>query len=446
MRHSCARRSLRITALGFGLMSAAACSLPEPDGTEAAIIEKSAGLQALAHAEGRRPESIVRNGLLLNPEVREAASKVSASADEVRVQRAAIFPSLGLSLGAGVGDAGNGAAEMDLTGRQLVLDFGDTKRAVTAADLDLQINYLTFQQAVDTAIYDVLESYDSVRKFVLLLGVRQSQLAAMRELHGLVSRQTQIGAAPSSDLLETRKRLQAAEFLVHDTELALAEARDRMTQLSGQGRGGSIPNLQVGSCSAGDKSNDLRKARLELAKAQVVLDRAERTRQPRVYLEPIARHKVGSSGVAVGMNVGVDSDLLQGGALTARANAARNNRDGANAAVGTARRNETLSESKLKREIAAADRKTAMIKRQINLLVETRDLYRSQYLDLGTREVSELLDNEEELYNRKAELIELEAELTTNRIECAIRNNSLRQTMKVDSASLYGYPLTPDAI
>ena len=88
--------------LALSLVVLAGCSLPEPDGTEAAIAAKAAGLPALAPAEGRTPQAISRNALLLSPTVRAAASRISESADEVRVQRAAIFPSLGLSIGGGV--------------------------------------------------------------------------------------------------------------------------------------------------------------------------------------------------------------------------------------------------------------------------------------------------------------------------------------------------------
>jgi adhesin transport system outer membrane protein len=389
---------------------------------------------------------VVRNGLILDPAVRSAASKVSASADEVRVQRAAIFPSLGLSLGAGVGKAGQDDTSIDLTGRQLILDFGDTKRAVTAADLDLQIDYISFQQAVDTAAFDVLEAYDSVRMYVLLLEVREKQFAAMRDLQTLVAERTDIGAASSSDILETRKRVQAAEFLVHDTQLLLAEARDRLARLSGQSRGGKIPALKIGTCSAAVESDELRIARLELAKAELNLVRANKARLPRAYIGPVVRHQTDENGLSVGLDVSVNSDLLQGGALSARANAARNNRNSADAGISAARRNVDLDVGKLKREIAAAGRKTEMLKRQIALLVQTRSLYRSQYFDLGTREISELLDNEEEFYNRKAELIELESELTANQIECATRDRSLRKAMKIDGNSLYGYPLAPGDI
>ena len=174
--------------------------------------------------------------------------------------------------------------------------------------------------------------------------------------------------------------------------------------------------------------------------------RADKARLPRAYVSPIARKQSGQSGISLGVDIGVDSDFFQGGALTAQANAACNARYSANANVAATRRNAGLEAAALKREIAATGQKAAMLKRQIALLVRTRELYRSQYFDLGTRTISELLDNEEEYYNRQAELIELQSELTVKWIECATRDRTLRGAMKIDGASLYGYPLRPGAI
>lgn len=430
------------TALA-GLLLLAGCALPAADGTEATLAARAAELPALTPASGHDAASVVRNGLLLHPGVREAASRISASADEVRVQRAALFPSLGLSLGGGKGAAGQGKPALELTGQQLIVDFGDTKRAVTAADLDVQINYIAFQQTVDAAAVEVLTAYDAVRRYARLTDIRRQQLTAMRELQGLVSERISAGAAPAPDMLETRKRLQAAEFAVHDTELALAEARDRLTRLSGQARGGALPALR-GSCAATAGADDLRIARLQLAKAELDLDRAERARLPRINLAPIARARDGE-GVKLGLNLGVDSDLLAGGAHTARANAARNRREAAQAGTEAASRNAGLDERALQRQIAGSARRMEMLRRQIELLAETRTLYRSQYLDLGTRQISDLLDNEEELYNRRAELIETESELGAARLECAVRDRSLRRAAGLAGSSIHGYPLAPDA-
>ncbi|MBL4919371.1 TolC family protein [Szabonella alba] len=439
------RRLIAATGLlALGLV--AGCGgLRDADGTEAAIAEQAATMPGLTRGEGQDIGSVARNGLLMSPSVRESASAVSASADEVRVSRAALFPSLGLSLGAGTGDAGRGDPSLELEGNQLLLDFGDTKRAVTVADLELQINYITFQKSVDDALVEVARAYDAVAVQADLLKVRRTQLAAMRELETLVAERAASGATASPDLLEARKRLQAAEFLVHDTELALAEARDRLTRLGGQARGGEV-RIPPGACAARDDSDAMRIARLRLVQSELKLERAERAQLPRILLSPVARSQSGDDGVRLGLNLGVDSDLLQGGALTARANAARNSVGGARAGLEATKLDADLEARKLQRDIAAGNRRIEMLNRQIALLGETRSLYRSQYLDLGTRQLPDLLDNEEEYHNRRAERIEARSAILASRLQCAVLERSLRQTLGVSGNSLYGFPLAPDAL
>ena len=87
-----------------------------------------------------------------------------------------------------------------------------------------------------------------------------------------------------------------------------------------------------------------------------------------------------------------------------------------------------------------------MLKREIELLKTTRQLYRSQYFDMGTRQLTELLDNEEEYYARQAELIRLRAELSGARIKCAVRNRTLRSELGLKDTSIYGFPLSSDLI
>ncbi|MFN4156234.1 MAG: TolC family protein [Paracoccaceae bacterium] len=426
------------------LAALAGCvGLREADGTEAVIRAKAAGLPVLSAPAGGSAKDAAAGGLLQSPALREAASLVAASADDVRVQRAALFPSLGLTLGGGIGDAGKGNPALELEGRQLVLDFGDTKRAVTAADIDLQINYLSFQKTVDETLVAALSAYDTTRMYRELRAVRREQLAAMRKLETLIAARTETGAATSPDLLETRKRIQAAEFLVHDTQLAEAEAQDRLLRLTGLTTGGTVP-VPEGSCQTPGGTDDMRMAQLRLAKAQLKLERAERSRLPRLSLNPVVRSGLGEGRATVGLNMGVQSDILEGGALTARANAARNSHLGAQAGVDAAQLDGDLEARGLQRSLSAGRQKMAMLERQIALVTQTRALYRSQYFELGTRQLSELLDNEEEFYNRQAELVELRAAIVRTRLECAARSRSLRSALGVDGRSVYGFPLAAD--
>ena len=132
--------------------------------------------------------------------------------------------------------------------------------------------------------------------------------------------------------------------------------------------------------------------------------------------------------------------------MTARVNAARNALEGARAGVEAAEREVKLRDQKLLRDIAATERRREMLDRQIDLLTQTRVLYRSQYLDLGPRQLSELLDNEEEIFNRQAERIEARSALARYRLDCAAGDRSLRPAIGIGEFSLYGYPLSPDDI
>lgn len=420
-------------------------ALPEPDGLEAAIIEQAEGLAALTPADGRDSKSIARNGLLLSPSVQESAGLVSASADEVRVQRAALFPGLALTMVGGAGDAGSGDPALELQATQLLFDGGNSQRAVKLADFDLQIDYITFQKTVDDVLIDLLAAYDSVQLQGDLLDIYKNQLAALSELESLVARRVDNGAASSTDLLETRKRLQAAAFLVTDTELALAEARDRLVLLTGQSRGGQV-RMRATSCKAIGETDDIRIARLELARAQLALKQAEKARTPGVSLKPIIQGEVGTGRLPAGVDIDIRSDLLQGGALQARVNAAHNALFALEAKLENANLEDNLTQRGLLRALTTAEQKTDMLREQISLLSETRELYRSQYFDLGTRQLSELLDNEEEYYRRQAELAELRSEIALDRLHCAVRSRVLRRELGIENRSIYGFPLSIEAI
>ena len=430
-------------ALAACILLPGCVGLPGPEGFEAAIIETAASLPTLAPASGGDVKSIARNGLLLSPSVREAASRVSASADEVRVQRAALFPGLSLAAGGGIGTDGRAGPKAELAGSQLLFDGGNTGRAVKVADFDLQISYIAFQKAVDDAVVGLLKAYDDVQMQGELLGVYRKQLAALRELDGLVAARAESGATASSDLLESRKRLQSAAFLVNDTELALAEARDRLMLLSGQPQGGRVL-ISPASCKTHGDTDGLRMAQLELARAQIALERAEKALTPRILLKPLIGGELGVSKLPVGIDVDIRSDLLQGGALTAKANVARNHLAAAQAKMGVVRLEDNVAEHGLIRSLAAGERKTTMLRRQIDLLAQTRTLYRSQYFDMGTRRLSELLDNEEEYYGRQVELATLRSELAGTRLGCAVRSRVLRRELGLDGSSIYGFPLSPD--
>ncbi|SEL93167.1 outer membrane protein, adhesin transport system [Roseivivax marinus] len=407
--------------------------------------DHAATLPALGRSSGKSAADAARNGVLISPSVREAASLISASADEVRVARAALFPSLSLSLGGGVGDAGQGDAAVDLVGEQQLTSFGDTERAIKVADLDLQLRFLEFQTVVDETLSDVLFAVQDVAMHKELLSVRTAHLRQLRNLEGLVAARIENGASTRTEALEARSRVQAAEFTVLDTELALAEARDKLYRLSGQSEGARI-DLIAGSCGASALSEEMVRVRLEFLRSRLELERAERARLPRITASPLVRGDLEDGSTSFGLNIGVRSDVLEGGALTARARAARNALAAAAARVETVALEQDLEERGLTRSLTTGAQRVGLLERQIALLAETRDLYRNQYFDLGTRRLAELLEQEQDYSMRSAELVEERADLIKSRIRCAVREGTLRGQLDIEAQSLYGFPLAFDPV
>lgn len=435
---------------GFGgllllaVVTLAGCSGGPPTETMRKIGESRAGLSPLTPEGSKGARAIARTALLLDPDVREQASLNEASIDQIAIERSALMPSLGFGVVGGVGDAGAGDPNLELSGKQLLLDFGGTKRAVEAADVDLQIQYQTFQTVVDRSVATALETYRHVAMLEEMVVIRQAQLQTMRELYQLINERIEIGASTTPDLLETRNRMERTEFELLEAKLELSEVRDKLQRLTGYSNGGEIPNFSQNCAPPGGETDELRIARLELVKSRLNLETAKRARLPRISLNPLGRARIGGGAITTGMNVSVDSPLFDGGAITARQNAARNRQNSAEALVEAEERNLRLDDLRLRRQLSSLKEKQAMLARQIKIVSETRDLYRSQYIELGTREITDVLDAEEDVFSRRAELNTVNFELQARLIECAARSKSLRKDLGLTQFHIYGYPLTVD--
>ncbi|MBU2982000.1 TolC family protein [Lentibacter algarum] len=420
------------------------CASGPPSETVSRIADRGATLQQLTPGPGGTAPSVTRSAILMDSEVREQASLTEVSVDQIAIERAALFPSVSFGLTGGEGSASVGDSTLELSGNQTILDFGGTRRAIEAADIQLQIQYMTFQSSVDNAIVSSLLTYRRIQALEDGLAIQRAKLSALRSLQDLIDVRLEIGATGSSDALETRNRVERAEFDVLDAELELSEERDRLFRLTGQRQGGFIPNFPEICSPAGGETDDLKIAQLKVIEARLSLEEAERARFPRISLNPLGRVTAGSNGVTTGMNVSVSAPILEGGAVEARENAARNRYAGAEAAVETEERNAILDATSLQRDLSVLREKQVMLQRQIGLLEETRELYRSQYINLGTRVITDLLDMEESVYDRQAELNEVKYDLQKSLVQCAARSDTLRQHLGITAFQIYGYPLTSD--
>ena len=419
----------------------AACGEYAESPTLARMSALTDSLPALSAGEGDDLANILRRGLLADPQIRERAGLISASVDQIAIERAALFPQLSLGVVGGVGDAGAGDGRVELSGEQLVFDFGGTDRAIAASDIELQAQYQRFQSQIDDTVVRILTTYRKIAMMEEVVAEKIAQLAAMRELYDNINSRITIGAQSRPDLLEVNGRLERAEFELLDARLELSELRDELARLAGTDRGGPIPEFP-GTCRPPQGvSGDLLLAQLEHAAAALALEEAEKAVYPGITLNPIGQLDLGTGDVTTGINLGLSTSIFNGGALSARVNQARNRLASAEAALQQAERDQQLAARRLERQTASSREKQAMLQRQIALQRETVDLYRSQYIDLGTRQITDLLDAQETLYDRRVELVQTRFDMQEHLVACAALSGTLRPTVGLTNAQLHGYPL-----
>lgn len=445
MGHSMNLHLSRLVVLA-GAALLAGCGEYAESPTVTRIASLSAEMPELTARAGDDVRNTLRRGLLTDPEVREQAGLIGASIDQIAIERAALFPQLSLGVVGGLGTAGAGDGQVQLSGEQLVFDFGGTDRAIAAADIDLQAQYQRFQNQVDDNLARVLLTYRKIGMLEDVVSVKAAQLAAMRDLHASISSRIAIGAQARPDLLEVNGRMERAEFDLLDARLELSELRDELLRLAGSDQGGGIPDFPGNCRPQSGVTGDHLLAQLEFAAADMALQEARRAVYPGITLNPIGRVDLGTGGVSTGINLGINAAVFDGGAIPARVNQAANRRASAEAALNRAERDMQLDARRLDRQIASAREKRAMLQRQITLQSETVDLYRSQYMDLGTRQITDLLDAEETLYDRRVELVEAQFDQQEFLVACARNSGNLRQTLGLTAFQIYGYPLDLDLL
>jgi adhesin transport system outer membrane protein len=73
----------------------------------------------------------------------------------------------------------------------------------------------------------------------------------------------------------------------------------------------------------------------------------------------------------------------------------------------------------------------------------TRDLYRQQYLDLGTRSLLDLLNAEQEFHGARVESVNNMLDLQRMQVDCLAAAGGLRRAFRLDGHTLAGVELTP---
>ncbi|WP_165802930.1 TolC family protein [Pelagivirga sediminicola] len=393
---------------------------------------------------------LVLGTLRTRADIAEAAQKVEAGIVGIDEARAGYYPQLSAGVISGLAGNTENGSRLQVTASQLLYDFGGTARAVSREVLASQGKYMRFLEVVDEELAETVKTYWTMRRYVEQQAIADKQLQTMQQLEKLSQSRSNEGVNSTTDLLEAQRRVQSAETILLQAQLEMANANRRLSRFSGVS--GGIADDALGTINLtceGEKFNDALSPRVQLAAlqkaiAEIDLKDAENALFPSVSLEAVAdRDIVGSGASGVGVNLKVDSALFSGGAHRSRKVIAVKTAKAADAALEAARQDITLEHDNAIADIKGQRVLIASLEKQADMLDETRELYRRQFVELGNRTIEDVLDIEDEYFRSLRDLAETRINLAVRQVDCVKSSGRLRARLGLDGKFLHGLALSP---
>lgn len=394
-----------------------------------------------------------------HPSITTSAGLVNQSSQEIEVARAGYLPKVrgGINAGSGSGSGGGFRPQATLQLSQIVYDFGKVENSVASETAGRDLSRAEMLQAVDTVLRDTTYAVIEVQRYSAMLAVAKEQRAGVGDIARLVGQRADSGASTRSDKVQAAARVQAAQSMVLETSASLTRWESTLAALTGMT--GRLP-LSLGRSMTLAKACDVQQPdwtqvpgllQAEAAKreatAKLALSRAEI--YPTLQLQADGSYDI--AGVSsysrntdnpdftIGFNL--TGSLYEGGATGARREAAGYALKAAEAATQTARFEASRSLGEARGQITGLQQLADSLASRTGMMIETRNLYREQYLQLGTRTLLDLLNAEQELHTARFDAVSTEHDLRRLDAECLFNSGLARRAFKIEGLPLRGVTL-----
>ena len=396
-----------------------------------------------------------REAVSWHPSIVEAAGRLNAQEQRITEVRAGLYPQISGGIGSGYDSTLRGGfrPSANISIDQRLFDFGkldselDGERAGTRA---AQAQVLL---SVDAIIRDTSFSMIEILRGQALLDAAQEQLGRVRSISDLVDARYRRGAITRSDAFQTQSRVDAAQSTIQQIEAEFLRWQSNLAYLLGRDEAppieGGLPDALGAACTVLEvqwsDAPALREAqaRLEQAEAQARRQRADR--MPTISLGAGASRDLhdplGDDRGRYDVGLRVNSSIFNGGASSARVRGAEYAQQAALAAVENARLNSERSLAEARSQVGMLGERTDTLRRRFATMEQTRELYRLQYLELGTRTLVDLLNADQELSQIRFEEVNARFDLARLGVDCLYATGRLRSQLGLGGMTVEGVPL-----
>jgi len=404
-------------------------------------------------------ENAVHFALNWHPSIDEAVAKIGEADAEIEVARAGYFPKVqgGLNGNYQNGDGDGWRPKLSVSASQMIYDFGKVSSNVEARTAGANVTRAQLLLGVDTLVRDTANAVIEVQRYRALLTVAKNQLSGVQAIAHLVTQRSDKGASTRSDEIQAAARVQAAQSTVLEITGQLQRWESTLANLLG--RSGSInidtnvPQWLSNACSASEpdwsQAPGLLQAEARKAEAVAQLNLSQARAFPTLALEAGASYGFNQNSTStnsqddtdftIGLNL--TGDLYDGGAKAATRNAATHALNAAEAAIRNSRFDINNSLTQARSQTGSLQQLLASLSARDGMMRQTRDLYRQQYIELGTRTLLDLLNAEQELHQAGFDTANTVHDLRKLGVECMFSSGRSRQLFALQGITIKGITL-----
>lgn len=404
----------------------------------------------------------VNQSVQWHPSIAEAVGLLYQRQQEISIARAGYYPRIQGGLRAGYDntyDESKSTQALVLSVSQMLYDFGKVSNTVKAAEAGVALGEANLLYTIDQIARDAAYAVIEIQRYQNLTRVAEEQMEGVTRIQELAEQRNRQGASTRSDAVQAHSRLEGARVTSLQYTARLQRWQAHLASLIGESGSRSVtdsfPAELLQSCDQAE--SDPRRvpefliAMARQAEATARRDVARAENRPTISIDPSVTHYL-DNNYQVGPNqdrtqwgvfLNVSVPVYQGGSNRARVRSADFALRSAEAALDAARLAVRQGLFEAFTQTASLERSLDSLSRRDISISETRDLYRQQYLELGTRTLLDLLNAEQEIHQSRFDRQNTISDLRRLQIDCLYNTGELRDAFALTQQAVQGVEITP---
>ncbi|AIJ46037.1 type I secretion protein TolC [Comamonas testosteroni TK102] len=410
---------------------------------------------AAAGGQAMDMRAAVQAAVAWHPAVRTAQRQLQGADEGVASARAGYYPQVKGGVGAQVNNrdvypyTSRRVYDASVSVSQMLYDFGKVDSAVKQAEAGIELAQAQVYLSTDDVAREAAQAWVELRRQQAMVAIAKSQLEGVGALAELAWERQVKGASTRSDFMQAQSRRDGARGQLINYEAQARRWQARLMTLTGMqtpptlsaGRGG-MPDALPQACTAAQllPTATVRRAQGQRALALAELKAADAQLMPTLSVDGSASRGLTAASRPAGypdldMRVmfNVSAPLFEGGRNQARQRAAGHALEAADAAVANAEFQARQSLRDAQDQSQGLGERQPVVDERIASIRITRDLYREQYLQLGTRSLLDLLNAEQEYHGARFEQVDNAHDLLRLAVECWYQSGRLADEFSLDT-------------